>query len=198
MVVNGKAEFIAIVDWNHNSIPDIFLSDGTLSLFLGRGPGVFSKVLSCGIDLQSHRGRHNPPIIADFDGDGLWDIPNVEALFLGMVECNFSKKTLYPKTVKSPLLTEDFNGDGFRDLLIDRTFSFESGNSKPDIRLFLGNGQGNLTEGEVVFTSTMDGTDPDLVFAGDMDGDGRLDLLTRGITGEQGVTNIKILLNTCK
>lgn len=175
--VGGIPRQIAVTDWNSDGIPDVVASDDYLHLLLGIGGGRFAPAIDCALAVSSL-------VIADFDEDGLVDLASNGDVLLGMHECNFTRQITYTKDRYAvPMTAGDFNGDGATDLVV------ASGN---EIGLVPGDGQGNFGTA-VPFGDLGSGPTVDSVigYAGDFDGDGRLDLLA-------GSVEVYTLVNTCQ
>jgi hypothetical protein len=184
--VGGSARKLVVTDWNSDGIPDLVAVDAYLHLLLGTGSGHFAPAIDCALRLNYPVGESGaPPVIADFDGDGVVDLVIGGAILFGMHECNFTRQITFTKDQYAvPLAAIDFNGDGAMDL------AFVSGRN---IELLPGDGQGSF--GAVV---TLGKLDPDMneftvaTYAGDYNGDGRLDLVMTAYAGAS------TLINTCQ
>jgi sugar lactone lactonase YvrE len=118
-------------------------------------------------------------VAGDFNGDGNLDLavavtqPNQSvSIVLGDGRGNFTEVTTSPITASgTPVLVQDFNGDGIPDLVLSNTTS----NS---ITILLGNGDGTFTETPTSPFSTNYGSYP--IVAGDFNGEGIADLAAAG------------------
>jgi FG-GAP-like repeat len=181
LTVGGSPSLVKVTDWNFDGIPDLVASDGYLHLLLGTGHGQFAPAIDCAVGLGS-------PVIADFDQDGVVDVAVSNTILLGMHECNYTRMVTFPTPRNSalPLLAGDLNGDGALDLV------FSSGDN---VGLLPGDGQGGF--GSVVMLGGSDRAErdqnyPTFAFAGDFNGDGRLDLAVNNDMG------IRTFINTCQ
>jgi hypothetical protein len=188
LAVGGMPTTVLATDWNGDGIIDLVATDDSLHLLLGTGKGNFAPVLDCGLTLLTSWGDPSPvPVIGDFDRDGVVDLVSNNNLFLGMQECNFTKKTIFHvvDNVAYSMAAGDFNGDGATDLAV----AFAQG-----IGFLPGDGHGNL--GALVKLGDLGDVHKDpqntTGYAADVNGDGRLDL----IVADQD--SIRVFLNTCK
>jgi hypothetical protein len=126
-------------------------------------------------------------VLGDFDHDGFVDLVSNNTLLLGMQDCNFTRQTTLPAPYDTvfPLAAGDFNGDGTTDLAV----ALWDG-----VAFLAGDGQGNL--GALVEFGNLgpDHEQPDGTtgVAGDVNGDGRLDLVVASRY------SIRVFLNTCQ
>ena len=182
--VVGNPEFLAVLDWNQDGIPDLLATDNYLHVLLGLGNGSFAKAMDCDIWLQGrpNYGGTPPPAVADFDQDGRLDLALTDAVLFGMHECAFASTFDYPDWTW-PLVTGDFNGDGLPDLVAVRG---------QGIVLLTANGTASLAGPTTLANLGSYGDQPFASVAGDLNGDGRLDLVV-----EMG-HSVQVLLNTCR
>jgi len=188
--VGGSPATVFATDWNGDGIVDLVATDDYLHLLLGKGNGDFASVLDCGVSLLNPEiimGTPPPPVLGDFDSDGIVDMVANNTLLLGMHECSVTRATAFPVAYNAayPIAAGDFNGDGTTDLAV----AFSDG-----IGFLPGDGHGNL--GTLVRLGDLDvlhevpmGTTG---YAADVNGDGRLDLIVANRD------SIRVFLNTCK
>ncbi len=166
-------------DWNGDHKPDIAIAGklsvvGTygLAILLGNGDGTFQPTVTyslTALPFQSNFG--------DFNGDGKLDLVTSDAtgvyVWLGNGDGTFNSavftatsQTMWPSAA---LLLGDFNQDGHLDIAAATTIDL-GGDGGPDLTIFVGNGDGTFQENIV----------PNAVYqpyaAGDLNGDGKLDL----------------------
>ena len=192
-----QSKSIAVGDVNGDGHPDLIVaswgtgaSDGVISIMLGNGDGSFSfpKTYNSG-------GKQPTGIaVADVNGDGKPDLlvanlcnsgngcsntaagvllGNGDGTFQAAVSYNGggSFNSLQP-VGGSSMVAGDLNGDGKLDLVI----TSGSGNSNGDgvVGVLLGNGDGTFQAAKV---SDPGGVSTSGIALGDMDGDGKLDLV---------------------
>ena len=185
--------FIATGDFNKNGKVDIALSDanaGEVFILLNQGGGAFSSPVGYTIGFEP-----GSFYVEDFDGDGSLDLvfaaghPDaltpqqysevIDVLF-GNGDGTFVGAATYPgaKNTGSVAVTADFNGDGILDIATAST-------------VLLGKGKGQFaTPAALPLTFAGGPIFPQFVAAGDLNGDGKPDLV---FTDSAGF--IDVLLN---
>jgi uncharacterized protein (TIGR03437 family) len=181
--VASSSNGVVIGDLNGDGIPDI-LSGGTL--LFGDGKGNFPTRHDIALNLFTSA----PPIITDFDGDGIADIvfgtgnssiivgDSVSVIF-GLGKGTFSAPPLTlipgfpgPDIGLPALASADLNGDGLPDLV--------SADNSGHVTVFKGVGDGSFQTAPQFQTT---GTLPSALVLGDFNADGKLDLALLGDTG---------------
>jgi sugar lactone lactonase YvrE len=170
---------IALGDFNQDGKIDLAISDAyddSVSILLGNGDGTFAAATSV------HSGSQGSPIAsADFNGDGKPDlavgvsgaggIGDSVTILSGNGDGTFTSAPAGPVVISSSIASikvGDFNADGLADLAL-------TDNTSGTLTAFLSNGSDSWTAFSKILPS-------DAYFAfscavGDIDGDGRSDLV---------------------
>lgn len=180
LTIRARASDVTVADLDGDGMPDVLgaiADDDVISVFYGNGDGTFAPredVPMC--DLVS------TVRIADLDADGRPDLVGMGVGAESMcVRFNRGGRTLSAlTTVASPgasfnhrALLTDLNADHLPDLVW-----------RPGIGMSYRLGRPDGTFGAVVSTRTISNNDPNGGFAvGDVDGDGRVDLVATRFTG---------------
>jgi len=189
--------FVAVADFNGDSILDLAVSDntvdGVVTLMLGAGGGGLQAA-------PLYRSAYIPESLAvgDLNNDGVPDIvaaapsggPGVGAgvtmlgnviEFAGLAAGTFQPPVTWTTTGATSIALGDFNGDGKLDLVSTHPTP-GSGN----VSVWLGKGDGTFQTP----TPFAAGTTPDTVVVADVNGDQKLDL----VVGNHNSGNISVLL----
>jgi hypothetical protein len=175
---------VAVADFNGDGIPDLVVAGGGQGLyyqiyvqvFLGNGDGTFGNAIVVEENGNNLNGWSQAPLfvaVGDFNRDGIPDLavanPNSKniSIYLGKGDGTFGS----PLTVATvsglgayPIAVADFNKDGILDLAVINGST---------VSIFLGKGDGTFT---VVPQSSLAGSSPNVIVAGDFNGDDIPDL----------------------
>ncbi|CAF1319758.1 unnamed protein product [Adineta ricciae] len=176
---NSCPTSIAIVDFNRDDHVDILVVNHmskTIALFLGYGNGNFQ------VPITSFAGGGNSiypyyVVIADFNSDSVFDVAlsyttmySIGIMF-GYVNGSFSNKvkiTLESYVDSSPLIANDFNCDGYLDIIIGQI-------APSGLIILIGNGNGEFRLQTILSTQDDIYSIPSFI-AGDLNNDGFQDL----------------------
>ncbi|MBO2009762.1 FG-GAP-like repeat-containing protein [Hymenobacter negativus] len=185
--VNGDGRLDAVIT-NFNSG-----AGNIVSVLLGAGNGTlgaptFYTVGTAPAGLKLH----------DLNGDGRLDITvanygsNTVGVLLGQATGTFGPMTTYSTGDNGPREVDiaDFNGDGRPDIVVSNLGPLSSGPFGSTVGVLLN--QGSATFGTATTYSTGAGTQPWGVAAGDVDNDGKPDIVVANRAGG----TISVLLNT--
>ncbi len=183
---------VAAGDFDGNGVPDLVVANfnddtalGSVSLLLGTGTGTFQAAVSFAT------GLHTTSVdVGDFNGDGKLDVAaankssNDVSVLLGNGNGTLQAAVAYPAGSQPLWVTvADLNGDGHPDLAVsdqDRSVSILQGHSDGTFTPVA-----NLAQAGAF-------ADPIAITNADFNGDGRRDLVTVNLIGD----NVSVLLNT--
>ena len=160
---------MGIGDVNGDGKPDVVAVNGNnLSVYLGNGDGTFQPVVNTDVGTS-----FSYLAVADVNGDGKADVVALDSsslfVFLSKGDGTFSMGAHYSLTVSvSQVVFADFNGDSNLDVAIASLSTGANG-----VTVFLGNNDGTFKP-PVTSTGV---ANPASMAAGDINGDGKLDLV---------------------
>jgi hypothetical protein len=186
-LAQGNAESLAVGDFNGDGLPDVALNTSgspanpAVEVLLGKGDGSFQPnhlILPVG---------QTPFSVAagDFDGNGALDLVTANSNGTLSLLLNNGGGSFRPRTdlavggVPRAVAVGDFNGDGRLDVVTAQQLS-------NTVSVLLGHGDGTFARPLVFAASGQDFT-PSSITVGDMNGDGRADLVINSIGGEDSV-----------
>jgi hypothetical protein len=192
LLTDGSAEAVAAADLDRDQRLDLVVANSdidSIMVFFGNGDGTFLQP-----GLTYELGTSAGPIsiaLQDFNGDESPDIltaneaTDTVTLFLNRGNGVFnSPSEIAVGTQPVAVIGADFNRDGRLDAATADTYD-------DTVTILLGAGGGTLVRQQ---PSPMVGSGPNSLAAGDLDGDGVLDIaVTNGTSGEGLVGSISIL-----
>ncbi len=176
---NGGPYSVKVADVNGDGIPDVLVSNSnlnTVTLLLGVGNGTMESPVQITVGQLP-----NYIAVADLNEDGIPDLvtgnqgggntSNTLTIRLGNGNGTFQvAQSLTISGLPQEIAVADLNGDGHADLVVA---GFDGNTNAGSVSVFLGNGNGTFQTA----TTYQTGSQPYSVAIGDINGDGKLDLV---------------------
>ena len=196
-VSGGPPVAIKVADVNGDGKPDLILANydnpPSISVLLGNGSGGFTAAPGSPISTGNSTYPHGLAV-GDVNGDGKPDIVTANyygnvSVLLGNGSGGFTPAPGSPVSTGAPnyprafsVALGDINGDGKLDAVV-------ANYNSSTVSVLLGNGNGTFTPASGSPIS-LGGSQPRSVALADLNGDGKLDI----VTADEGSNNISVLL----
>ena len=187
-IPQANAQMVAFADVNGDGKQDMIVAQAgnnwELAVALGNGDGTFQAPIPiypgvcCSPDFRSA----NFVVVGDFNGDGKPDVAlgtqgGYVTILLGNGDGTFTLSQYLTVTpcCSGPVAgaVGDFNGDGKLDLAV-----VNSTVSPGVVDIYLGNGNGTVSQSPVSVPINASGSEPNSIVVGDFNKDGKLDFAT--------------------
>ena len=176
-------QFVTLADINGDKKLDLVVADqnGEIWTFYGKGDGTFTN--GPGYPLQGSSVPYSL-ILADFNKDGALDILELDdsepiaLVALGRGDGTFQTNPFYAHAnlgSGNNIVTADFNGDGIPDVAY--SYALPAGTGAPDFAIMLGSSHGALGNPTYVSANTCTFEPVFWIAAGDVNGDGKADIV---------------------
>ena len=188
---------VALGDFNGDGTLDVLDTDGfyTNTVSLGRGDGSFQTAQSFPFALE---GQYQNIAVADFNGDGIPDVAaqgltsGSIAVVLGAAHGTLTTKqlitTVCTDTFTYGIAAGDVNGDGKADVVA--VFGGGSDSCNHEVAVLLGLGTGKFKKAAFYPTGAGTNAQEEEIYLVDINGDGKLDIVTANSDG-----TLSVLLN---
>jgi hypothetical protein len=177
----GATDNVVLADINNDKRLDIIIPDslGDVFTFYGKGNGTFAAGPMYPLQAETNGGNYLVAV-GDFNGDGTLDLLDTNGLqtntvSLGRGDGSFQTNQLYAYSTSllpNNVVTADFNGDGIPD-----TTQSLGGGANGKIAINLGSSHGVMGATSLVTASTCANNLVEWVATGDVNGDGKADLV---------------------
>lgn len=183
---------LAVGDFNGDGIPDLVVSTQSsgIEVLLGKGDGTFQAPITFQVPSVINL---TGVAVGDFNHDGkadlaVADISNSDTpqvtIFLGNGDGTFQSGVSYATGGSNSIIAADFNGDGNLDLALGGVPPL---GTNAAVSVLLGNGDGTF---KPYISTSVPGSGNVVIAAGDLNGDGKLDLVEATASNLQKGINV--------